>query len=487
MIDGAVRYDVTESILETGIPSVRNPIFEVSAGRGGHFYSFYPIGHSLTALPFVYLGAALGNGSLEAKQFAFSLTTIPFAAGAVSLLFLIYGRLGCTPRRALTWALVVAFCTLLWPYAGSTFDSAIQAFWLTLAVWGALEAIAAHTLRWSAVSGIAFAMLINLQEFYVVLGACVLAGAPLTWATLGRRLQSRVVHVMLLGVVAGTLLVLAYNLLKFGNPLDTGRTAAPHPFIGNPLRGFAGLAISPAKSVFLYAPPYAMAMIGLRRLFRRSPDLFAPVIACVVIHVALISTLRFWAGEWAWGPRYLVASLPLACIGLPFAWEAATRRHVALGLCTLGLVVQLLAISVDHQRYYLQRSLSPYFWTDDAIMYTDSPLLARPFEVMAVWDGSERAAARALVPNLLPLSMTSVILGPPPVLLPYASEWMRRYMVFSLPRPWTLWSRFLADGQKPGPTGVMTMAGLAVALASFGGLALVLRSAPPDEQQAQEK
>src|SRR5689334_21207194 len=169
MFDGGVRHEVTESLIEIGAPAVRDPWYPGVPGRRGLRYSWYELGASISAIPFVLVGRSLGGGSLEAKQFAYSMTSVPFAAAAVALVFLIYGRLGCSLARALRWSLVVAFGTLLWPYAGSTFDAALQAFWLTLAVWGAIEATTRRSYAWAVASGVAFAMLVNVQEAYVVL------------------------------------------------------------------------------------------------------------------------------------------------------------------------------------------------------------------------------------------------------------------------------------------------------------------------------
>jgi hypothetical protein len=476
MIDGGIRYDVTESLIETGKPVVRHPLYFGVEGIDGNRYAFYQLGSTITALPFVLTARWLGDGSLESKQFAFSLTTVPYAAGIVSLLFLIFGRLGLTMSRALVWALVTAFCTLLWPYAGSTFDAVLQAFWLTVAVWAAIEALASYSYRWAVVSAVAFAVLVNIQETYVVLGGCVLATAPLTYASVTNRLRSRVVQIILIGVGVGVAGVVAYNLLRFGNPLDTGRTAVAHPLVGNPVVGLVGLAVSPAKSIFLYSPTCLLAILGLRELMRQAPSRFAPLVACLVIHVALISSLKFWAGEWAWGPRYMVASLPLACIGLPYAWPNGNRRMLTGLVCALGLGVQLLGISVDHQRYYVERRMTAYFWVDESTMYTDSPLLARPFELISVFDGRDRAGARALVPGPLPLSMTSAMFGPSLDLLPNADEWMHLYLVFLVPRPWTLWSPLLPEHQRPAPTDALATAGGLIALASFASLAVLLQS-----------
>jgi hypothetical protein len=452
-------------------------------------YAWYELGSSVAAIPFVLIGKRLGHGSLEAKQFAFSMTAVPFAAGVVALVFLIYGRLGCSVARALNWSFVVAFCTLLWPYAGSSFDAALQAFWLTLAVWAAVEALALGTPArhpkargalgtpgWAAISGAAFAGLVNIQEAYVLLAGSVLAVYPVTASMVRQRLASRAVSIIGAGLLAGVLLVFAANAFRYGNPLETGRvvTGGDIPVFGNPVIGLFGLFLSPAKSILLYSPTIVLGLMGLRRLLMRDPGRFIPIPACLVIHLAIVSSLRFWAGEWAWGPRYLVATLPLTSLGLPFAWRKGERRGVELGVnglvCGAGLIVQLLAISVDHQRYYFERSLEPFFWRDEAKMYTGSPLFARPGELAAVLSGRDLPLARAFVPNPRPLSMTSSIFGPPPNR--NAPEWMREYLVFLVPRPWPLWSRYLPQHYRPGPTRTMTAIGCVIAAASFGGLVM---------------
>jgi hypothetical protein len=477
MFDGGIRHDVTESIIEIGVPAVRDPSFPGIPGRGGMRYAWYELGSSLSAVPFVLVGAWFGRGSLESKQFAFAMTSVPFAAAAVALVFLIYGRLGCSLARALAWALVIAFGTLLWPYAGSSFDAALQAFWLTLAIWAAIEAFGARSWRWAALSGAAFAMLVNVQEAYVVLAGSVVAVAPLTFSGVRRRLNDRLVYVIVVGLGVGLAGIALANAFRYGSPSETGRmiTTGTHPVWGNPLVGLAGLLISPAKSIFLYSPTTVLGGIGLYRLVKRDAERFAPIVACLGIHLALISTLRFWAGEWAWGPRYLVATAPLVSIGLPFAWPEHERRPLKWVVCALGIVVQLLAISVDHQRYYFDRSLPPFFWINESMMYRDSPLAARPGEIASILGRDEASHVRALVPGPRPMSMTSSIFGPPPDLLAKGHAWAREYLVFVVPRPWPLWSRYLPPDLRPGRTGRMAAIAALVGAAAFSGLFALIR------------
>jgi len=149
-----------------------------------------------------------------------------------------------------------------------------------------------------------------------------------------------------------------------------------------------------------------------------------------------------------------------------------------------GFAVQLLALSVDHQRYYFERSFEPYFWLDERTMYRDSPLLARPGELLAVIRGDDLDGVRALVPSHHPMSMTSVVFGPPEAQLPEAPRWMRQYLLFLVPRPWPLWSRYLPEEMRPVPAALLTRVGLIGAIAAFGLLAVRLRGGRPEDELA---
>ena len=473
MIDGGIRYDAAESLIELGKPIIRHPWLPAPVGVDGERYSLYPPGTSLIAIPFVEIGGWLGGGSLESKQFAFSLVTIPFAAGVVAVLFLVWGHLGVPMRNALAWALVVAFCTTLWPYAGSTFDTAIQAFLLTVGVCSAVQAIGTGSLRWALAAGVSFAVLVNIVEIYVVLVACVLADFPVRAKTLLQRLRMPAVWVIFSVTALGLFLVLLYNKHTFGHPLQTGRAMVPHPFLGLLPVGMVGLFLSPAKSIFLYCPVYFFALWGTRRFLHRNLQWYAPVAACLTMQILITASLRFWAGEWAWGPRYLVTSLPLACVGLPFL-EMPRLRRVITGAVVAGFVVQILAISVDHQRHYLEKGRAPYFWLDESTMYTDSALFARPGELLSVIRQEGMSQVRWLNPARDRMSMTSSLFGPPPKKANEGPDRVRDFLVFRVPRPWTFWAPRIPPDLRPGPAGTMTLAGLAVAFVA--GVAIVVRS-----------
>ncbi|HKO94075.1 MAG TPA: hypothetical protein VJU61_23135, partial [Polyangiaceae bacterium] len=377
IVDGAMRFDVTHNLIELGKPVLRHKFPSVQ-GPDLDFYAHYEFGTSVLAMPLVLLARWLAPGSLDAEQFAFTLTTIPFAALTVCLLFLAFVRLGQTPTSARNWALACGFGSMLWPYAGSTFDMAPQAFCLTLGILAGADALLFQSARLGMLSGLGFFGLATIQETYLLLaGPVVLAVSRLDWREPFRNLRRPAFVWIAAGLIAGLLAVLAYNYLRFEDPFRTGRESQRHPTFGNPLWGLAGLLLSPAKCLFLYSPLHVLGIVGLCRLWRKELGWALPALATFVAQVLLISCLCYWAGEWAWGPRYLLATAPLVLLGVPFALSHE-QRHLQRAFVGAAVLVQLLGISVDTQVYYFNKNFRPHFWLYNETMYTDSPLLRRP-------------------------------------------------------------------------------------------------------------
>jgi hypothetical protein len=152
--------------------------------------------------------------------------------------------------------------------------------------------------------------------------------------------------------------------------------------------------------------------------------------------------------------------------------QTRSRRLVAGTLIGAGLVIQLLAISVDHHRYFYARSLPTFFWyTNPAYYFRHSALLARPGEVWETIRDGVPDEAEMFRPGPYSARLTYAVFGgwghrdlPPPV-------WMRRYSVFWLPRPWPLWMRAIPAAERPvDPTTATIMlagVGLVGALICF--------------------
>lgn len=499
IVDGAIRFDVTHNLIELGRPLVTHKLPAVQMPNLD-FYAFYQVGTSILAMPFVLLARWLAPGSINAEQFAFTFTTVPFAGALASLVYLTWVRLGLSFERARNWALLHAFGSLLWVYAGSSFDLAPQAFFLFLGIVFGAEALTTSSRGCGVLSGLGFFGLATTQETYLPLSVFVLCAIP--WEKPGAMLRSvfrRLRHPALLysafGVILGLASVFLYNYARFGDPFSTGRETVTHPLVGRPLQGLRGLLFSPAKSIFLYSPLHVLGLVGLVRSLRSRSEVVLPLLGIFLGQVALVSTLAFWAGEWAWGPRYLVATSPLVILGAPFAFEAGKRWTLRI-VAAIAVVIQLLSISVDHQLYYADKNFLPFFWLHDEFMYSDSPLFRRPQELARVLGSNGYEPGMRLVPgvfdpppemfpsrlpgappeppwvrareNLLrwPRVVTSSNMLPPLEIRQAHRAWARDYYVFNAPRPWVLWASGIPREMRPVPVVPWALLGFVGALAS---------------------
>jgi hypothetical protein len=113
-----------------------------------------------------------------------------------------------------------------------------------------------------------------------------------------------------------------------------------------------GFLFSPGKSIFLYAPPLVLAVLGLPRFWRSHRLSVLAMLATIVPVMLFYARLPSWPGDWAWGPRYLVFAVPvllLPAIGFLSAMRWPGRSLVT-ALFLIGFAVQLLgnAFYWDH-------------------------------------------------------------------------------------------------------------------------------------------
>ncbi|HEX8434810.1 hypothetical protein [Archangium sp.] len=489
MIDGQFRFEVARNLLETGSPALEDPAlvpFGVPSADG-QVYSRYGIGGSLTAMPAMWLVSGLEDPKGELARFAFSFTSALFAALCCGLLYVFYRQLGVAARAALGWTLACAFATLLWPGAVTSFTNAQTAPFLLLALLWAHRAATRESTGLALAAGLSAGLLLLFEEYFLVLipvlGLAVLQGGPVDGG-LGRWLKAQFHPAALrqprsaarryvafaAGVALGLGLFLAFNAWRFGSPFTSGKSAnlpSDHPFLGNPLAGFLGLLVSPGKGILWYSPPVLLAVAGLRHLWRRHASLVLAMLGVTTALVLLISPLAFYGGEWCWGPRYLLPLVPAWALAFPFVpW----RRAAVASVLVAGVLVQVLGISVDHQRFFFERGWGPFFWgTDPWYTFRESALVARVGEAWSLREGPP-VEARTFTPAPYPEFLTYAPFGPPRRLLPREKEWVRQFTVFYVPRPWPLWMG--GPGAEQSPVDTQRWVLCFVLLGALGGVVL---------------
>ena len=354
--------------------------WQIVEGRDGLYFSKYGLGQPLLAAIPILLAKWLRelSGSEIYDQalylYAVSLFNQVVTAASGVLVFLLAVRLGNGRRLAVGLALAWGLTTLAWPYSKMFFSEPLFTACLLMAALGLL-AYRQETGRgrygWLALAGLGLGYAVLTR----VAGALLLPPflAYVAWATLAhpegeplRRLLRRperqtgwgreaIAAALAFGIPAAACLALLlwHNVARFGSPFDNGY--AGERFDTPLLSGLAGLLVSPGKSIFLYTPLTALAVVGWPRFWRErraEAALYASIAAIV-----LIQNAKWWSwwGGWVWGPRMLAPLLPFVILGLgPLLRSSAAARGAAWALGALGLAMALLGSLVDFNPYLVE-------------------------------------------------------------------------------------------------------------------------------------
>jgi len=246
-----------------------------------------------------------------------------------SLLVLLLGRqLGLVPPAAWLAGLLFGLATPAWAYAGTFFAEPLADLGLLLCLWLLLrEAARARrqgrvrplpALLAGAALGLAgTAHLSAWLQVPFLAGLAVVELRPLgrrAWPGLGLAAAAALLVVLVLGL---------YNWARFGDWLETGRSAAGGLYLANPYsgpgnfwRGLWGLLGGAGKGLLWYCPLAVAGLACWPRLLRRSRSLGWWLLAAMLFRLLLLAGRYEWHGGFCLGPRHLYplfAMLALAC------------------------------------------------------------------------------------------------------------------------------------------------------------------------------
>lgn len=118
----------------------------------------------------------------------------------------------------------------------------------------------------------------------------------------------------ILGALPPLALALVYNTAVNGGPLVFGYQDGVGSYFGMPqLEAFQGLLLSPSRGLFVFSPFLLLMPVGLWFAIRERKYLYAYL---ALAFVAYTTVMAAWGslGGWAYGPRMLTDTLPLACL-----------------------------------------------------------------------------------------------------------------------------------------------------------------------------
>jgi len=358
--DGSQYFYTAEAFLEGRLSIKKENSLGARLAADGNFYSKAGPFQSVVEIPAILVSGALGSvlpldgptRSEMVRGWAPDVTSALTVSGIVVLVCLIVLELGYGLASAGVIGTLVALTTPHWIYARVDFTEPTHSFLLLAAFLTLLRARRAPSSAGPAIliGTMVGALILTKLSYLLVVPVFWLA---LLW--LGRPLTSGKFFQLSLAcgvpIALGGLTYLAWNYARWGSILDFGFQS--EPFDTPLIIGLYGLFLSPGKSVFLYAPILMLAAVGLVPFARRHPFETIVIAALTIPGVFFYAKFWSWSGDWAWGPRYMVAFMALWA--LPVATMLASGRiihRVALSVLALGgLWVQICGVAINPGNY----------------------------------------------------------------------------------------------------------------------------------------
>ena len=337
----------------------------------GRYYSKYGVMNALVSLPPLWMEMATGGDISRAGTYpsllAFNLWNVVLGAILASLLYALASLY--TPRISVRYLFVLAtlYCSALWFYLRAQSSEIYQMVFFAALFLCLAKFTRTQKAGWLAgVWVFATALLLTRVSFGLLLPILML----LIWKA-GRRITLALVVPPLLAIAA-----LAYlNYVKFGSPLLTGYhqwRPEVSSFSGSLADGLWGFLFSPRFSIFLHYPLLILALLGAREFWRRHRADAIAMLAVFVPFLLVLSKLPLWAGEYGYGPRYLLFLVPvLSLTALPFLDSLIDKRArvwpAVIALClAYSAYLQIQVNRLGFWTYYEARSALDVAYTDAA-------------------------------------------------------------------------------------------------------------------------
>jgi hypothetical protein len=270
----------------------------------GHYYTIYPIGASLLALPFVTLLDSAGIDVIN-NEGSVQLLVASFIVGLTAVFIYLIGKLSLRREYAMLLTFIFAFCTSAW-------STASRALWQ-------------HGPSMLMLSITLYLLLLARQKPYLA----QYASLPLAFAYICRPTNSLSVILLTLFVLLeyrryfvryllwSALLAIPFILFNFSvyhsllSPYYNGAEGLGFSFatFGE---GLGGTLLSPSRGLFIYSPVLLFSIWGIVLKLRQRPvEKLAYFLAGIILlHWFTISIWRMWWAGHSYGPRIFSDMIP---------------------------------------------------------------------------------------------------------------------------------------------------------------------------------
>jgi hypothetical protein len=352
-------------------------------GRGGQLYSWYGIGQSLLMLPVDLVGTWIarwqifsGYGDDPAVRSIFVSYSTSILLNVLTALvgFRLLRQLRFSVRESVLGVLALIFCTTHLHYTQNMMENnyimlltltgfSFQYEWLRTGsrralFWGSgalgLNLLTRLTTGLDVIAAGMFVLLVlwfdqvrGMELCRRLVAYCKVA-APVYAIFL---LIDRIYQFYRFGSFTNTYVSLFAKEQRLADPSLPANFPWSTPFY----EGVLGPLFKPEKSIFLFDPLLVLTIILLILLWRRlSPEVRAygaTSLLLLVGYITFYARYTYWAGDFAWGDRYVSTSVELvALISVPLLIRYRQFLSVwlwfsGIALITLSLIIQLASLA----------------------------------------------------------------------------------------------------------------------------------------------
>ena len=369
-------------------------------GADGRYYSWLGIGFALLAVPFYTIGELVGS-----PEIAVSIMNQIFGASTVVLIFLFSISLGYSRRASILVSVLYGLATIAWPLSKQPFDHVMETFFVLLSVyfmhWYILNKKVLLLLLSGVSLGVAF--ITRITSILVIPPLLIMVTVYYVkrhdFKTTAR-LITRDILLFSLAFLPFVVLNLWYNHYRFGSFFETGYSYIAMRmgidfFTGTSLlTGLGGFLISPGKGFFFYSPVAVLFFFGIKSFLKRHLELSLCFICTMLTYLFFLSKNIYWHGDWAWGPRYLLVITPVLIIPIAELFDSdawlknSAVRAIVCSIFVVSVIIQLAAISVDFNKYFLNLRIDKK--VEFTIAHSDGvqPIIEPPIETYFDWQRS---------------------------------------------------------------------------------------------------
>lgn len=288
----------------------------------GHWFSNYPIATSVICLPLYILHMlcmVAFNGGFEYYSVLSKSCASLMMAFASTLFYMVCEKV-FSKRTAIITTIIFAFGTLTWAISS-------QSLWqhgtseLLLIIM--LLCIVRNETRQSVGNFVIIGICSGLFIFNRPSDIFLLI--PVLWYVYKNR---SCVYAFLFWCCISAFPFLWYNISSFGSPfggygsMGMSIVTTPIPW-WNFINGVCGLLFSPNRGLFVFSPILILSLWGMYVVYKEKSTMFL-----LIFIPCMISSLLFYSihidsllGGWTYGPRYLIAMLPILCIFVGYGLE----------------------------------------------------------------------------------------------------------------------------------------------------------------------